>query len=384
MKQLMRVGAFLLLLLYSQPAFGRDWQKHPAIVSLGKVRRVVATGDVHGALPQLLATLSKVNLIATDKSRPGEYRWTGGKTVWVSLGDYVDRGDYSLEVLHFIMNMQGQAEAVGGKVITLMGNHEVMLLNGDVARRARYEERQRKKYRPYGKTVKSFEKLGIPFRRIVSKENKIGRFLRNLPIMAVINGRFGFVHAGFGQVTSLENLRSSFQQCANDDNWNCSFLAPRTEEEAQASPIWARNWWEDKKHVDQLLQNLGLNELIFAHTPNGLIPRSLLERRRRVRQFIKSGRQKFKKRRMALYERRLAILNKEVKELSSTIQTTGRLFNLDIGMCPWYKMSNGGCLEIISHKGSAVFRAVYPDRPTALLKSDPFEAKVIEGVEETL
>ena len=87
---------------------------------------------------------------------------------------------------------------------------------------------------------------------------------------------------------------------------------------------------------------------------------------------------------MALYERRLLTLNKEIKELASTIQTTGRLFNLDIGMCPCYKMSRGGCLEIISHEGAAVFRAVYPDRPTVLLKSDPYEAKVIEGIEETL
>ena len=296
MKKLLPVGAIIVLLLFSQLAFGRNWQKYPAIVSLNNVRRIVATGDIHGALPQLLATLSSANLIAPDKSRLGKYRWIGGKTVWISTGDYVDRGDYSLEVLQFIIELQTQAETAGGKVVALLGNHEVMLLNGDVARRARYEKRNKKKFRPYGKTVTSFEKLGIPFRHVVSNKNKIGRFLRRLPIMAVINGRFGLIHAGFGRMTSLPKIRRSFQQCVNDDNWNCAFLAPRTEEEAQSSPIWARDWWKDKKHVDLLLQNLGLGELIFAHTPNGLVPSSLIERRRRVRQFIKSSRHSFNKR----------------------------------------------------------------------------------------
>lgn len=359
----------------------RDFDRYPAIVKLTDVKRVIATGDIHGALPQLQETLLAAGLI---KKKAGSCKWHGGSSVWISLGDYVDRGDYSREVIEFIMEMSTQARKAGGRVIPLMGNHEVMLLNGDVQRRAERETRRKSKARLYGKTVDSFTRSGESFALVVSSRHPIGQFLRNLPVMAVINNRVGFVHGGFGELTTLKEVEEKFRKCLATEDWFSPFLSPRTEEAAQASPIWARHWWQNKAYVGRLLKALELRELAFAHTPNGMVPRHLKDRHSKIRSYLKTSYAKMGKRRVKLYEKRLKSIEKEIHRLGSVIQTDGRLFNLDIGMCPWYEMSKGGCLEIVDHDGSATFRAIYPDKESKLLKADPFEAKVIEGMEESL
>lgn len=88
--------------------------------------RVVAVGDVHGAFESLVELLRDAGLISADQ------RWIGGSTVLVMLGDFVDRGPRSREVLDLIINLQAQAPADGGRVLMVLGNHEVMNLLGDV------------------------------------------------------------------------------------------------------------------------------------------------------------------------------------------------------------------------------------------------------------
>ena len=89
------------------------------------VGRVVAIGDVHGRHEQLTAILQAAGL-ADDL-----LRWTGEKDHLVLCGDLIDRGPDDREILDLVRRLQKQAEAAGGRVHAILGNHEVMNLVRD-------------------------------------------------------------------------------------------------------------------------------------------------------------------------------------------------------------------------------------------------------------
>lgn len=90
------------------------------------VERIVAFGDVHGAYAALTKTLVAAAVLDTDG------HWSGGKTHLVSLGDTLDRGPDSRQVLNLLRRLQPEAIAVGGRVHLVLGNHELMNLTGDL------------------------------------------------------------------------------------------------------------------------------------------------------------------------------------------------------------------------------------------------------------
>ena len=126
--------------------------------------RVVAVGDVHGAYERFTALLQRTGLI--DASA----RWTGRDTVFVQTGDVVDRGARTRECLDLLMDLQRQAPRAGGKVITLVGNHEVMNVIGDLRyvtpailatfAAADSEQRREKAYKDYLKFLAAHEGHG--------------------------------------------------------------------------------------------------------------------------------------------------------------------------------------------------------------------------------
>ncbi len=73
--------------------------------------RLFAIGDIHGCIDEL-------RLLVESAARIGP----GDKVVF--LGDYIDRGEYSREVIDYIIGMRNS----GTDVVTLRGNHEEMLI----------------------------------------------------------------------------------------------------------------------------------------------------------------------------------------------------------------------------------------------------------------
>lgn len=89
-------------------------------------QRVLVIGDVHGDYFALLHILQSEGLV----DHAGN--WSGGNQVLISLGDLVDRGDKSIAVMDLMMRLETQALRQGGKVISLLGNHEQLLSEGDL------------------------------------------------------------------------------------------------------------------------------------------------------------------------------------------------------------------------------------------------------------
>jgi hypothetical protein len=89
-----------------------------AVPPAPKSDHVIAIGDIHGDFDAFVGLLTRLGLIDAER------RWTGGETTLVQTGDYVDRGPKVRELLDFLMTLEPQASAGGGRAIVLMGNHE--------------------------------------------------------------------------------------------------------------------------------------------------------------------------------------------------------------------------------------------------------------------
>ena len=119
------------------------------------------------------------------------------------VGDVFDRGDKVTETLWALFKLEKQAKAAGGKVHLLLGNHEFMILHGDI----RYINPK------YRFTTGSF---GIEYPKLYDQHTVMGRWLRSKNISTVING-IGFVHGGYSQEllnkeSSLKVLNNTFKE----------------------------------------------------------------------------------------------------------------------------------------------------------------------------
>jgi len=89
-------------------------------------QRIVAVGDLHGDYDAWRAIARSAGLI------DAKGHWTGSNTTLVQTGDIVDRGPDSLKIIRDLMKLQKEASKRGGSVIVLVGNHEAMMMTGDL------------------------------------------------------------------------------------------------------------------------------------------------------------------------------------------------------------------------------------------------------------
>jgi hypothetical protein len=87
---------------------------------------VVAIGDVHGDFDDFVSILQRAGLIDQQN------HWSGGKTTLVQVGDQLDRGPKPRQVLDLMMSLEKEAPQSGGRVVSLLGNHEMMNIMGDL------------------------------------------------------------------------------------------------------------------------------------------------------------------------------------------------------------------------------------------------------------
>jgi len=192
---------------------------------------VVAIGDIHGAHKQFQALLEELKLIDEQEN------WTGGKTTLISLGDLLDRGAESRKVIDLVIKLQQQAKSVGGQVIQVLGNHELMVTTGDLeyvskeefsafANKDNSEERalllNDYKLQHQELSAQAVEDdfnqkypLGyIGFVKAFSPEGKYGKWLRSAMPVVKVNDSI-FVHGGLSSSLwdlSIENINKTVEE----------------------------------------------------------------------------------------------------------------------------------------------------------------------------
>ena len=119
-------------------------------------------------------------------SRPDQYHWAGGKSLVVVVGDVMDVGPDSIDILHLFMRLDGEASSVGGKFVFTLGNHEMNNLEGDFS----------------GVHPWDLERSGGREGRVdlLSMLNPVGRYLRSRPILFEYDHLL-FLHGGIFPAT---------------------------------------------------------------------------------------------------------------------------------------------------------------------------------------
>jgi len=92
---------------------------------LPAAERIVAIGDLHGDVAALRATLRLGGAI--DEAG----KWIGKTLVVVQTGDQLDRGDDEPQIIELLTRLRSEAQAAGGALHVLNGNHEVMNVQAD-------------------------------------------------------------------------------------------------------------------------------------------------------------------------------------------------------------------------------------------------------------
>ncbi|MCI0611452.1 metallophosphoesterase [bacterium] len=207
--------------------------------------RFVAIGDIHGADAAFVSILQKAQLINANQE------WIADNTIFIQTGDVLDRGPGSRKAMDLLLDLEKQAPKKNGKVIALLGNHEVMNIVGDLryvsaeeyasysdsksaktqdAAFKAYENFLKQRAERFGVQPPAFTKemeqdwkqkhpLGfVEHRDAFSKKGRYGRWLRKQDAIAVVDGNV-FLHGGISlevKELSFDELNRRIHQELND------------------------------------------------------------------------------------------------------------------------------------------------------------------------
>ena len=221
------------------------------------VEKIAALSDIHGQYDLFIKILKK-NGIIDDQNQ-----WAFGKGHFVIVGDVFDRGDKVQECLWFIYQLEQQAAEAGGKVHYLLGNHEVMVLTGDL----RYIHDK------YRQVEQLFQ---MPYWQIFGPDSELGKWLRTKPVTIKVND-IQFVHGGLSPSLaasqfSMEDINKTFTDVIIDAAPEDSvFNDPRVKFlDGSQGPVWYRGYFKDpnftEAQLDVVLNYFGASKIVVGHT----------------------------------------------------------------------------------------------------------------------
>src|SRR3989338_2401880 len=110
---------------YTQQIRPRTVYRGQRVKVIENAKRIVAIGDVHGDADGLRAHLQEAGVI--DQNGKLSPNLEEGTQI-VFMGDYLDRGPTSMQVLDMVRDLQAQGTKMGVQVHAIMGNHEALFL----------------------------------------------------------------------------------------------------------------------------------------------------------------------------------------------------------------------------------------------------------------
>ena len=259
---------------------------------LPPVNRIIVIGDIHGDIKVLLDCLKIAKVIHQNVKwckNNHLIEWIGGDTVIVQVGDQIDSCRYDglntcndptnyefdephdINILYFMTALHKKAAAKGGAVYSLMGNHELMNVRGDLS----YVSHSNIQY--FTNLIPNVNiSSGIEKRKYVfAPGNTIANFLACTRNIALIIGDNLFVHAGIiptiinkYKVDDLNMLLKLFlfNELKDVNNFNDIFTSKK-------SPMWTREFGTQKKNAccDRLMTPLKeiykVGKIFVGHTP---------------------------------------------------------------------------------------------------------------------
>jgi len=396
-------GLLALIVLVADLAFANAPNRYD-----NTPERVIAIGDVHGDFDDFCLLLRELGLADSRN------HWTGGKAILVQTGDVIDRGNKGREAMDLLIRLEKEAEAAGGQVVPLLGNHEVMNILGDL----RYvsaetyaefadgesEKRRTAAYQDYAawyashtKSLKAIQQTALPateeewmakhpagfleYREALDLAGVYGKWVRQHAAVAKIGGVI-FLHGGISPnliSLKLEQISSQVRQEIDEFDRTKLYLVSHrvilpsftlqetaAAVEAQIIADRAAETPPDEEEQNMMSRLAGIGHWLCMREDGPLWFRGYDEWSE------EEGRQQTEKILAAYEATHIVVAHTVQKTAHIRCRFGGRVFLIDTGMLSTYwRGGRASALEI--HAGRK-FNGVYLDGQESIFEEKPIES----------
>lgn len=232
----------------------------PAVAVLGSIGKapLFVVADTHGEYIALARLLQAHGVIDAT------LRWSYGRGRLLVLGDVFDRGPNHLEILWLLYQLEAEAEKAGGGVHLLLGNHETMVMMGDL----RYL---------HAKYVDTARVLGVRYYELFDAHSVLGQWLRSRAAVMKAD-RALFLHGGISPALVARKLtipeinltiRRTLDGRLDESERDLAGFLMTTE-----GPLWYRGYFAEARDfptatpadVGAVLDHFDVDRIFVGHT----------------------------------------------------------------------------------------------------------------------
>lgn len=282
----------------------KKYKYQPSI--LPSVDRIIVIGDIHGDMQLALDSLKLANLIEIiehEENKIPKVKWIGGKTIVVQIGDQIDscrphqypctdkrsllddKPD-DINVINFFTELNNLADKDGGAVYSLLGNHEIMNIEGNFNYVSYNNLDKFSDYVDPKDPTKKFESKLEARKHAFSIGNDVAVEFACTRHSAVVIGSFIFVHAGivpdFIRKSSVKNRSDLVKMNLNVRKWLLGLINKNNVKHIVGSLNYSIFWnrvlgsipsnmnSQDNKcitHLKDTLELFKVKSMIIGHTP---------------------------------------------------------------------------------------------------------------------
>ncbi|MDR6782901.1 hypothetical protein ABIE26_000611 [Pedobacter africanus] len=220
--------------------------------------KLLALSDIEGEFEALR------KLLLANRVMDEHYNWTFGKGHLVICGDLFDRGLDVPATIWLLYKLEQDAKTKGGYLHTILGNHDIMNLSGDV----RYVKE---------KYFSNAKLMGYDYMELYGPDTELGRWLRSKNLVEKIGDNL-CLHAGVApEINKLNmSLKQINESCRPyyDKAKKPDLFADKTIwkffDGTKSSLFWYRGYFHEPKateqEVDETLSLYKVKRIIVGHT----------------------------------------------------------------------------------------------------------------------
>lgn len=201
------------------------------------------------------------DFLINSKVIDSNLNWTFGKGNLVLVGDFVDRGFSTTQVLWFIYNLEQEAQKHGGQVHFIIGNHELKNMYGD-------HQAAALKYT----FIASI--LGKTQSNLYDIDSFLGKWLSSKNVIESINGNL-FAHGGLHpDIVDLDMSLEEINNFIRSSYYAAPYPKPEKSEtelllSSKTGICWYRGYFKDdltEEEVDKPLKMYNAKSIVVGHT----------------------------------------------------------------------------------------------------------------------
>ena len=248
------------------------FSNHPEWNFSLKLQNVIKNEPVSFNQPSKLLVLSDIEgefaafrtILLANKVIDEKYNWIFGKGHLVICGDLFDRGSQVVETIWLLYKLEQDAKANGGYVHTILGNHDIMNMSGDL----RY---LKEKY------IDNAKLMELDYMDLYNADAELGRWLRSKNLVEKIGDNL-CMHGGIAP--EINKLKLSLKEI-NEGSRPYYDKAKKKElftdqriwklfDGTKSSIFWYRGYFSNPmatlEEVDETLSLYKVKRIIIGHT----------------------------------------------------------------------------------------------------------------------